>query len=72
MDPIFEVEYLLFTTNQFGESMVNVYAYGKEKGKKYPKEEEVLEKLKDRFKKEQMEKPAEKKEEEERGTVPDR
>jgi len=64
VDPNFNPEYLLFLTNQFGDHMVNVYAYGKEKGKKYPKEEEILEKLKERFKKEQQEKPAGNKEEE--------
>lgn len=70
VDPIFEAEYLLFLTNQFGPRMVNVYAYGKEKGKKYPKEEEILEKLKERFRKEQMDKPAERKEAEEKGIEP--
>ena len=58
VDPKFEVEYLLFVTNQFGDRMVNVYAYGKEKGKKYPNDEEIVGKLKERFRKGQSEKPA--------------
>jgi DNA-binding beta-propeller fold protein YncE len=63
VDPNFEMEYLLFVTNQFGTKMVNVYAFGKEKGKKYPKEEELAEKLRETFQKEQKEKPSEKKDE---------
>jgi len=70
VDPNFEVESLLFVTNQFGDGMVNVYAFGKEKGKKYPSDEEILGKMKERFKQEQSEKPAGKKEEGEKETVP--
>jgi DNA-binding beta-propeller fold protein YncE len=51
----FEVEYLFFVTNQFGDRMVNVYAYGKQRGRKYPKDEEIIETLKERFRKEQGE-----------------
>ena len=29
-------------TNQFGNRMVNVYGFGKERGKKYPSDEELL------------------------------
>ena len=72
VDPGFDAEYLLFTTNQFGDRMVNVYAVGKEKGKKYPKEEEISEKLKERFKADQKEKPGAGKEEEEKENAPHR
>jgi sugar lactone lactonase YvrE len=72
VDPTFEVEYLLFVTNQFGDRMVNVYAYGKEKGKKYPNDEDIIGKLKERFRKGQSEKPDGKKEEAEKETAPSR
>jgi len=39
--PDFEVESLLFVTNQFGDRMVSVFAYGKEKGKNYPSDAEM-------------------------------
>ncbi|HTZ17296.1 MAG TPA: 6-bladed beta-propeller [Dissulfurispiraceae bacterium] len=44
----FEVEYLILVTSQFGQRMVNVFGYGKEKGKKYPTDEELLKQLQDR------------------------
>jgi len=72
VDPKFEVEYLLFVTNQFGDRMVNVYAFGKEKGKKYPNDEEILGKLKERFRKEQGEKTSGRKEEGEQENAPHR
>jgi len=40
-DPSFEIEALILVTSQFGNFMVNVYGLGKEKGKKYPTEEEL-------------------------------
>ena len=40
-DPSFEVHHLVIVTNQLGNRMVNVYAFGKEKGKKYPTDEEL-------------------------------
>lgn len=50
IDPNFEVEHLIFVVNQFGPRLVNVYGYGKEKGKTYPSDAELLEKLKERLK----------------------
>lgn len=46
--PNFEIEHLILVTSQFGESMVNIYGYGKEKGKKYPTDEELEKILKER------------------------
>ena len=41
IDPSFEAEYLIFVTSQFGKKKVNVYAFGKERGKRYPTDEEL-------------------------------
>lgn len=43
VDPSFQPEFLVLVTSQFGDRMVNVFAYGQEKGKKYPTEQELLE-----------------------------
>jgi DNA-binding beta-propeller fold protein YncE len=51
VDPNFNVENLVFVTNQNGDMMVNVYAVGTERGKKYPTEAELLEELKESIKK---------------------
>ena len=54
-DPRFEIEAILTVTSQFGNQMVNVYALGREKGKKYPTEEELIKQIeekKEKFKKE--------------------
>jgi hypothetical protein len=40
--PGFQPEYLVFVTGQVGPRRVNVYAFGREQGKKYPDEEELL------------------------------
>jgi len=50
-DPAFEIEAIVLVTNQFGGSMVNVYALGREKGRKYPTEEEIRELLEENRKK---------------------
>ena len=50
--PSFEVEYLILVTSQFGNRMVNVLAYGKEKGKAYPKDEDLLKQIEDKRNKE--------------------
>jgi len=42
LKPNFDVEYLILVTSQFGERMVNVFGYGKETGKQYPSDEELL------------------------------
>lgn len=46
--PDFEPEYLIFVTSQFGPRRVNVFAYGQERGKTYPTEEELLKQLQER------------------------
>ncbi|MCL5024679.1 MAG: hypothetical protein M1497_15195 [Nitrospirae bacterium] len=51
IDPKFEVEYLVLVTSQFGDRMVSVFGYGKEKGKKYPTDEELLKELKEQLRK---------------------
>jgi DNA-binding beta-propeller fold protein YncE len=61
VDPKFDVENLVIVANQFGDKMINVYAMGKERGKHYPTDVELLEQLKERLKKAEKEKPAEKK-----------
>jgi len=50
-DPNFEIEYLVLVTSQFGDNMVNVFGFGKEKGKKYPTDEELKDKLDERLEK---------------------
>jgi DNA-binding beta-propeller fold protein YncE len=68
VDPSFEAEELIIVTSQFGDRMVSLYALGKEKGVKYPTDEEILEKLKEE-RKEELEKlkKAEKKGDEKAG-----
>lgn len=44
VDPNFNIEYLVIVTSQFGPRLINIYAYGQEKGRIYPKEEELIEK----------------------------
>lgn len=43
LDPSFQPEFLLLVVSQFGDRMVNVFAQGKEKGKRYPTDQELLE-----------------------------
>ncbi len=45
-DPSFQIEHLIFVTSQFGERLVNVYAFGKERGKEYPSDEKLRDELK--------------------------
>jgi len=52
VQPGFDVEYLIFVTSQFGGQFVSVLAYGKEKGKQYPNEAELLERINERRKQE--------------------
>jgi sugar lactone lactonase YvrE len=42
LQPDFEAEYLILVTSQFGPHRVNVLAFGKQKGKRYPTEQEIL------------------------------
>jgi sugar lactone lactonase YvrE len=50
-DPQFEIDFLLFVTSQFGNRMVNVYGVGKQRGQKYPSDDELLQQLKERIEK---------------------
>jgi len=50
-DPKFEIEYIVLVTNQFGDNMVNVFGFGKERGKKYPSDAELKEQLEERLEK---------------------
>lgn len=43
--PDFELEYLLIVTSQFGERLVNVFGYGKEKGATYPTDNDLRRQL---------------------------
>lgn len=54
-DPNFDIEYLVFVTSQFGQRLVNVYGFGKEKGRTYPSEEELVEKAEQKLKQWQKE-----------------
>jgi DNA-binding beta-propeller fold protein YncE len=56
-DPRFEIESLLLVTSQFGNMMVNVYGLGKEKGKKYPTEEELMKQIEEKKQKFRQEHP---------------
>jgi sugar lactone lactonase YvrE len=58
-DPDFEIENLVIVSNQFGDKMINIYALGKERGKKYPTDEELLEQMKAKLQKEEKEKSPE-------------
>lgn len=58
-DPSFDIQNIIIVTSQMGDSMVNVYALGREKGKKYPTNEELAKQVKEKFdklKKEEEEK----------------
>jgi sugar lactone lactonase YvrE len=48
VDAGFEPEYLVLVTSQFGPRRVNVFAYGRERGKSYPTEEELRKQLEER------------------------
>lgn len=51
-DPNFEIEHLLIVVSQFGRRLVNVYGYGKDKGSKYPSDEELRRQLEKQIKEE--------------------
>jgi len=55
VEPGFEVEHLILVTSQFGERMVNVLGFGKEKGKPMPTDEELLKEIQKK-KQEELEK----------------
>jgi sugar lactone lactonase YvrE len=45
VQPSFEMESLVIVTSQMGSHMVSVFALGKEKGQKYPTDEEIMKSL---------------------------
>ncbi len=45
VQPNFEMENLVIVTSQLGSHLVSVFAYGREKGKKYPTDAEILKSL---------------------------
>jgi DNA-binding beta-propeller fold protein YncE len=59
-DPSFEIEALILVTSQFGIKLVNIYGLGKEKGKKYPTEEELRKIAEDKLRKQEPGKPEKK------------
>jgi sugar lactone lactonase YvrE len=65
-DPGFEIEYIIAVTSQLGDHMVNVYGFGKEKGKKYPTDEELAKQLQEKWEALQKEKDEKTKDEEEK------
>jgi hypothetical protein len=48
--PDFELDYVALVTSQFGPRLVNVFGYGRQKGKQYPSEEELLRQIEERRK----------------------
>lgn len=50
-DPNFEVEHLVIVTSQFGNRLVNVYGFGREKGRTYPPDETLRQELKKKIEK---------------------
>jgi sugar lactone lactonase YvrE len=50
-DASFEIEYLVIVTSQFGDNLVNVYGFGKEKGKRYPTDAELKKEVEERLQK---------------------
>jgi DNA-binding beta-propeller fold protein YncE len=52
-DPTFKIEYIVLVTSQFGDNMVNVFGFGKERGKKYPSDAELKKQLHERLEKAQ-------------------
>ncbi len=50
--PDFQMEYLVLVTSQFGPRRVNILAFGKQKGKEYPTDAELLKQMEERRKQE--------------------
>jgi hypothetical protein len=59
-DPKFQIEHLVIVASQFGRKMINVYGFGRERGKRYPTDAELLEQLKARLQKTFKEAPSDK------------
>ena len=47
-EPGFEIEYLILVTSQFGDRRLNILAYGREKGKDYPTDTQLLKEIEER------------------------
>jgi hypothetical protein len=50
--PSFQPEYLILVISQFGDRRVNVFAYGKEKGRTYPSDDDLLKQIEERQRRE--------------------
>jgi DNA-binding beta-propeller fold protein YncE len=57
LQPDFQAEYLLLVTSQFGPRRVNVLAYGKQKGARYPTDAELIKQLDERRQRELKRQP---------------
>jgi len=53
VQPGFVPEFLILVTSQFGDRRVNVFAFGHDKGRKYPSDEELLKQVQERRRQEQ-------------------
>jgi len=56
LQPGFQAEYLVFVTGQVGERRVNVFAFGKAQGRRYPEDDELKRLIEERRKRE-LERP---------------
>ncbi len=54
-DPNFDIEHLILVTSQFGRDRLNVYGFGKQRGRQYPSEEELIERAQEKLDKWQRE-----------------
>jgi len=52
LEPNFRPQYLILVTSQFGSRLVNVLAYGQQKGKTYPTDAELFKQIEEKRKKE--------------------
>jgi sugar lactone lactonase YvrE len=52
VSPGFDVQYLVLVTSQFGPRLVNVFAYGRQRGQKYPTDAELHQQIEEMRKKE--------------------
>ena len=57
LQPGFQVQYLILVTSQLGDRPVSVLAYGQEKGKTYPTDEDLLKAIQERREKERESPP---------------
>jgi sugar lactone lactonase YvrE len=53
VEPGFQVQYLVLVTSQFGSHLVNVLAFGRQKGEQYPTDDELLKQIEEKRKSEQ-------------------